>query len=251
MDLGRMRRLGLSPLPTQEALRLFDDAMAAGRSVLVAASLDTAAAADGALLPPILSELAVRPTRRVVADTGTAASTSGLLARMHGLTAEQRQGELADLVCGNAATVLGHSTADVDANRAFEDLGFDSLTAVELRNRLKSATGLTLSPTVIFDHPTPAALAAHIDTQLATTVSDDAPDRMARFNDIARELQGLVGQSGWAADEKSRMSARIQVLLSALTGSDSEPDPGDLFDEDISTATESQLFALLDEEVGP
>jgi NADP-dependent 3-hydroxy acid dehydrogenase YdfG/acyl carrier protein len=250
-DRARMNRAGLAPLSSQQALALFDDAILADRSVLVAARLDTAALpGDGALLPPILRELAARTTRRVVADTGTAASTSGLRARMQGMTGEQRHSELVDLICSNAATVLGHGTADVNAEHAFQDLGFDSLTAVELRNRLKTATGLTLSPTLIFDYPTPAALAEHLDAQLATTTTNDPPDRMARFNDIARELQTLIDQPGWNPDDKRMLSARIQTLLSALSGPDPEPHP-DLYDDDINTATESQLFAILDEEVGP
>jgi acyl carrier protein len=169
---------------------------------------------------------------------------------MQGMTGEQRHSELVDLICSNAATVLGHGTADVNAEHAFQDLGFDSLTAVELRNRLKTATGLTLSPTLIFDYPTPAALAEHLDAQLATTTTNDPPDRMARFNDIARELQTLIDQPGWNPDDKRMLSARIQTLLSALSGPDPEPHP-DLYDDDINTATESQLFAILDEEVGP
>jgi acyl transferase domain-containing protein/NADP-dependent 3-hydroxy acid dehydrogenase YdfG/acyl carrier protein len=250
-DRARMSRLGLAPLSGQQALALFDDAMLADRSVLVAARLDTAMlAGDGAMLPPILRELGTRPLRRVVTDAGTTASMSGLRARLHGLSTEQRHRELVDLVCTNAATVLGHSTADVNAENAFQDLGFDSLTAVELRNRLKSATGLVLSPTLIFDYPTPAALAEHLDAQLATTTTDDPPDRMARFNDIARELQTLIDQPGWNPDDKRALSARIQTLLSTLSAPDPEPHP-DLCDDDINTATESQLFAILDEEVGP
>ncbi len=113
-----------------------------------------------------------------------------------------------ELVCSNAATVLGHSTADVNADDAFGDLGFDSLTAVELRNRLKIATGLTLSPTLIFDQPTPAALAEHLGTQLATSAAGAAttpPDRMARFNDVAAELQGLLKAPDLSPGDKAQL----------------------------------------------
>jgi acyl carrier protein len=251
-DRARMSRVGLAPLSSPQALALFDDAMLADRSVLVAARLDTAAlGGDGAALPPILRGLAARPTRRVIVDADAAASASGLRARLHGLSAEQRHRELVDLVCSDAATVLGHSTADINAERAFQDLGFDSLTAVELRNRLKAATGLTLSPTLIFDYPTPFALAEHLDTQLATTTSHEAPDRMARFNDIARELQTLIDQPGWSPEDKARLSARIQTLFSTLSTPHPDPHHEDLYDDNIDTATEAQLFAILDEEVGP
>jgi acyl transferase domain-containing protein/NADPH:quinone reductase-like Zn-dependent oxidoreductase/NADP-dependent 3-hydroxy acid dehydrogenase YdfG/acyl carrier protein len=252
-DRARMSRVGLAPLSSQQALTFLDDAMLADRSVLVAARLDTAAlGGDGAALPPMLRGLATRPTRRVIADAGAgAASMSGLRARLHGLSAEQRHRELVDLVCSDAATVLGHSTADIDGERAFQDLGFDSLTAVELRNRLKAATGLTLSPTLIFDYPTPSALAEHLDTRLASATTHEAPDRMARFNDIARELQTLIDQPGWSPEDKALLNARIQTLLTALSTIDPEIEPDALYDDDIETATEAQLFAILDEEVGP
>ncbi|MCV6971317.1 type I polyketide synthase [Mycobacterium bohemicum] len=253
-DRIRMSRAGLAPLPTRQALALLDDAMLIDRSTLVAARLDSAGLGRaGAELPPIMRELGARRARRVVADAGSAASTSSLRARLQGLTADQRNRELVELVCGNAATVLGQG--DIDADRAFQDLGFDSLTAVELRNRLKAATGLTLSPTVIFDHPTPAALAGHIDSQLAATDTvpgkpGDGPDRMARFNEVARELQAMIEQPGWSPDEKLRMSTRVQTLLSAWTPVDPVLEQDELLD-DIDSATESELFALLDEEAGP
>ncbi|WP_156688863.1 type I polyketide synthase [Mycobacterium sp. Marseille-P9652] len=246
-DRARMSRVGLAPLATARALALLDDAMAADQPVLVAARLDTRALGDGDELPPILRDVAARRVRRVIADNATAASTSGLLARLQGLTPDERRRELVDVVCGNAATVLGHG--DIDAEQPFADLGFDSLTAVELRNRLKAATGLTLSPTAIFDHPTPAALAGHIDSQLAAAPVAPAPDRTARFDDIARELQTLIDQPGWDANDRTRMTARIRALLTALMPPIEDAPPEDY--DDLATATESQLFALLDEEVGP
>ena len=257
-DKARMSRVGLAALPTRDALGLFDAALTGEQAVVVATRLDTGALArNGAALPPLLRELATRPTRRVLDHTDMVSMT-GLRARLQGLTPEQRQRELAELVCSNAATVLGHSAADVNAEDAFGDLGFDSLTAVELRNRLKIATGLTLSPTLIFDHPTPAALAEHLDTQLAsTTTGGGAPDRLARFNDVARELQALIDQPDWNADDKTQLVTRLQNLLSTLTGPSPSAHPvypeypDETFDDDINTATESQLFAILDDELGP
>ncbi|MBW0017711.1 MAG: SDR family NAD(P)-dependent oxidoreductase [Mycobacterium sp.] len=254
-DKARISRIGLAPLPTPHALELFDTAMLDERPVVVATRLDPSALAehsDG--LPPLLGELHSRQTRRAVADGGN--STTDLQARLRGLTAEQRHRELVDLVRHNAAAVLGQADpADISAESAFQELGFDSLSAVELRNRLKTAVGLTLSPTVIFDHPSPAALAEHLATQLATvtaSTTDDPPNRMSRFNDIARELQALIDQPGWGPDEKTHLTGRLQNLLNALSMPRPQPEPSPYpFDDDINAATESQLFAILDDELGP
>jgi polyketide synthase 7 len=255
-DKARMSRVGLAPLSTDQALRLFDTAMLPDRPVLVSARLDPAALADhSAALPPLLSELVARPARRVVDETDTtAASMTGLVARLRGLSVDQRHRQLVDLVCSNAATVLGRpNAADINAGSVFQDLGFDSLTAVELRNRLKTATGLSLSPALIFDHPTPIVLAEHLDDRLAvTTTGADRPNLMARFNDIARELQTLLNNPDWKPADKTHLTTRIQALLTTLStqAAADRCDPKDPDDADIYTATESQLFAILDEELG-
>ncbi|OBK63008.1 polyketide synthase [Mycobacterium colombiense] len=248
-DKARMSRIGLAPLSTAAALAAFDAAMLVDAPVLVAARVDRAALSDNiAALPGLLRELVAGPTRRVIDDTDVAASTTGLSARLRGLTPEARQRELVDLVCGNAAMVLGvPNPADIDAGRAFQEVGFDSLTAVELRNRLKNATGLTLSPTLIFDYPTPTLLAAHLDTQLAGTV-DEQPNLMGRVNDITRELQALLAAPTWNAEDKSVLRARLHNLLAALPAGD--PSDTEHLDDDLDAATESQLFAILDEELG-
>jgi polyketide synthase 7 len=247
-DKARMSRIGLAALSTEQALESFDTAMLVDHPVVVAVRVDRAALSDNAAgLPPLLREMAGRRTRRVVADAGQTPSTTGLKARLHGLSPEARQRELVDLVCGNAATVLGlPSGSDIAADRAFQDLGFDSLTAVELRNRLKTAAGLTLSPTLIFDYPTPAILAAHLGAELATTA--DGPALMSRFEDVVRELQALLDSPDCKPDDKARLSARIENLLATAAPAD-RPDP-DHLDDDLHAADESQLFAILDEELG-
>ncbi len=249
-DKARMSRIGLAPLSTEEALDAFDAAQLMDHSVLVAARVDRNALADnGAGLPPLLRDVAGHRARRVVVEardaTGTAPMT-GLSNRLQGLSPEARQRELVDLVRGSAAMVLGlPNPADIDSGRAFQELGFDSLTAVELRNRLKNATGLTLSPTLIFDYPTPVVLAGHLDTKLADTVLQSSP--LARFDDIAHELEALLNRADWKPEDKALLSARIQHLLSAFAADQ----PGAQgIDDDLSAATESELFAILDEELG-
>ena len=150
---------------------------------------------------------------------------------------------------------MGRSNpADINAGSVFQDLGFDSLTAVELRNRLKSATGLSLSPTLIFDYPTPIALAEHLDGRLEATQAGptgaDQPNLMARFNDITRELQILLNQPDWKPEDKPHLTNRIQTLLTTLGAHLDNDDLKDTIDADLYTATESQLFAILDEELG-
>ncbi len=255
-DKARMTRAGLAPLPTPRALQLFDDAMLADRPVLVAARLDPAGLGASGAVPPLLRGLATRRGRRLVMDTDTAASMSGLVARLQGLSPEQRHSQLVELVSINAATVLGRSSADIGADVAFQDLGFDSLTAVELRNRLKTATGLTLPPALIFEYPTAAALAEQIDGLLKsapiTNGSTGTPDKLARyhrFEDIARELQTLVNQADWTAEDKKHFEARIERILTELTAPEPVRDESHLLnDVDLATATESELFAILDED---
>ncbi|WP_438502117.1 SDR family NAD(P)-dependent oxidoreductase [Mycobacterium arosiense] len=257
-DRARMSRAGLSALTTRQALELLDAALLGEQPIVVGTRLDRGALAHhGATLPPLLSQLATRPARRMLEHTDMV-SLTGLRARLDGMSPGQRHGELVELVCSNAATVLGHSAADVNADDAFGDLGFDSLTAVELRNRLKIATGLTLSPTLIFDHPTPNALAEHLGTQLATSgpaaVATTPPDRTARFDEIAGELQALLKAPDLSPGDQAQLVTRLEGLLGTVTGPTVAPlleHPEQAFDDDISTATESQLFAILDDEVGP
>ncbi|MEV4054638.1 SDR family NAD(P)-dependent oxidoreductase [Amycolatopsis sp. NPDC049688] len=160
-DLARMARGGMTGLSGAEGLALFDAAIARGETLAIPARLDLSAA-DGPV-PPLLRGL-VRATRRTAA---VAAGDGDLAARLRTLPAAERDRRLLDLVRDHVAAVLGHDTAgDIEPTRSFAELGFDSLTAVELRNRLGAATGLRLPATLVFDHPAPAALVTFLRTGL-------------------------------------------------------------------------------------
>ncbi|MFJ6676061.1 SDR family NAD(P)-dependent oxidoreductase, partial [Actinosynnema sp. NPDC091369] len=143
-DQRRLARSGIVPMSTEHALALFDAALADGAPALVPARLD--------LTAPSLRGLTRRARR--IADTD-------LAHRIASLAEADQHAVVLDLVGTHTAVVLGR-TDGVAAHRAFSDLGFDSLTAVELRNRLAGALGVKLPATLTFDHPTPNALAAHL-----------------------------------------------------------------------------------------
>ena len=166
-DVARLRRHGFPPLPTDEALALFDAALRSEHPVALPFALDTTAlAAHRDTAPAVLHGLL--PMARRQAAVGTETDTASALARrLLALPGEEQHRLLLDLVQTAVAGVLGHTgTAAVDPARAFKDLGFDSLTAVDLRNRLKTVTGLRLPATLVFDHPSPLALTAHLRTEL-------------------------------------------------------------------------------------
>ncbi|MFG2197062.1 SDR family NAD(P)-dependent oxidoreductase [Streptomyces sp. NPDC048639] len=159
-DRTRMARAGVAPLPTADALALLDLALAQDRAVLLPVRLDLAAARAATPTPALLRD-PVASARR----TAGAARSGGRLARtLAALPESERPAAVLRLLLAEIAAVLGHAadSPPADPERAFRDLGFDSLTAVDLRNALERRTGLRLTPTVVFDHPTPAALAGHL-----------------------------------------------------------------------------------------
>jgi acyl carrier protein len=117
-----------------------------------------------AAIPPLLRDLVRAPSRHDENPDGA----DVLLRRLAGLDPDERAAFLVDLVRSQTAAILGHAGPDAVApDRAFNELGFDSLTAVEFRNQLNAATGLRLPPTLVFDYPSIAVLAGHLDAQLA------------------------------------------------------------------------------------
>ncbi len=176
-DVRRLARSGMPPLTTEQGLALFDTARTAGRATLVLMRLDTAAVRDRAAseeLPPLLRHLVPVRARRAVAAGGEAADGSAFQQRLAALDPQGRTSLLLDQVRTQAAAVLGHPSPDaLDASRAFRELGFDSLASVELRNRLNAVTGLRLPASLVFDHPTPEALARHLLAELTAGQSDN------------------------------------------------------------------------------
>src|SRR5262249_10573156 len=156
-DMTRMRRSGLLPLSAEKGLSLFDAALARSEPALVAALFDRSALlANAHGLPALFRGLVPTRSARPVAAQ---ASASSLAQRLPPRAAAEQTAFVLDLVRTEAATVLGLPTPSaLEPKRALQELGLDSLMALELRNRLAAATGLKLQATLLFDYPTPAAL---------------------------------------------------------------------------------------------
>ncbi|KJY40807.1 polyketide synthase, partial [Streptomyces sp. NRRL B-1568] len=164
-DLERLARSGMPALTAEQGVALFDAAVGGVEPVVLPVRLDLAVLRGRGEVPAVLRGL-VRSRSRRAAAVGSAAA-SGLVQRLQGLEFADRREVLLDLVRSQVALVLGHSGADaVNPARAFQDLGFDSLTAVELRNRLNAVSGLRLPATLVFDYPTPGALADYLLDEL-------------------------------------------------------------------------------------
>ncbi|WP_308439547.1 acyl carrier protein, partial [Streptomyces griseomycini] len=143
----------------------------------------------------LLSEL---PDARDLLDATPAEQdgTSDLARRLAGLDGAEQERHLTELVRSEAAAVLGHASADaLPATRAFRELGFDSLTAVELRARLREATGLALPAAVVFDYPTPAALAAHLRVELGGADATPASSAPIVLQGVADEPIAIVSMA--------------------------------------------------------
>ncbi|UFQ99993.1 SDR family NAD(P)-dependent oxidoreductase [Streptomyces sp. Go40/10] len=191
-DLRRAARDGVVPLPTSDALALFDRATAGSHPVLVPAWLDLTSFASGTTAVPALMRRLVRGPARRAATADAGADT--LAGKLGGLTAAERERTLLALVRSHAAVVLGHTDdTAVTPGRAFKELGFDSLTAVELRNRLAAVTGLRLPATLVFDHPDPRALAGHLLERLLGERAEETAPAPAR--PVADDPIAIVGMA--------------------------------------------------------
>ncbi|NUW42253.1 SDR family NAD(P)-dependent oxidoreductase [Nonomuraea rhodomycinica] len=255
-DVARLARGGIAPLSMEEGLDLFDAALEGAEPLVVAARWDRAGLRDRAEagdLPPVLRGL-VRASRRTSRSApatrpGAPAQGPGLAERLAALAEPEARAHLTALVRSHVATVLAHSSPEqVDVERAFNELGFDSLTAVDLRNRLNAETGLRLPATLVFDHPTVTALAGY----LYRTLAPDTPspeDALRTAVDQAESV--LLAANGGADALRGQLVAILQSALGRLGAvpaaapAATPSRPGGAAEEIVS-ASDEEIFALID-----
>ncbi|WP_431047767.1 SDR family NAD(P)-dependent oxidoreductase [Streptomyces sp. P1-3] len=249
VEISRIRRGGVVPITAERGVELFDAATRTGEALLVPLPLDLAALraqAGSGMLPALFRGLVRVPARRAAESAAAAAGADALAARLAGLTAPEREGVLLDLVCTQVAAVLGYAGPEaVDPARSFSEVGFDSLTAVELRNRLGAATGVRLPATLVFDYPTPAALVRFLADEVT-------PDETTAVTGLLAELDRLEAQLT-AADpgdeDRDRIAARLQALLAQCHDNQGPEDAAEVADE-IASATDDDLFDFIGKEFG-
>ncbi|WP_042384050.1 type I polyketide synthase, partial [Streptacidiphilus melanogenes] len=260
VDLARSARGGVLPMTAEQGLALFDAALTVtDEPVLVPMHLDLKAlralAAVPDALPAAFRGLVRTSARRVVQGTrtGEQPEADGLARKLSGRSAAEQQRQVLDLVRDHVVAVLGYTSVDlVGAGQAFRELGFDSLTAVELRNRLNEATGLRLPATLVFDHPTPALLAEY----LLAEVAPDSRPAASRLTDELDQLEAVLAslspddRAAVAPDDAAhaQIAARLQTLLAswnAVGGADGSVDAGGIDD-----ATDDEIFDYIDKRFG-
>ncbi|UGT60385.1 SDR family NAD(P)-dependent oxidoreductase [Nocardia asteroides] len=202
---------GVTGLSPQQGLAMFDAALQQPSPAVVAVHWDTTTLTTqdrAGTLPPLLRGLIATNTPRATTNNGT-----GLRERLTPLSRSERHTTILETIANQVAIVLGHSNTDtITADHNFRDLGFDSLTAVEVRNRLNTTTGLRLPATLVFDHPTMTDLADHILTEL--------DQRWSRSPSSDREIEGADSDLSLVAlykraVESGRVEAGIQLSRTA------------------------------------
>ncbi|MEU1982551.1 type I polyketide synthase [Nocardia sp. NPDC019395] len=188
-DLERLSRMGSRPLAESDGLELFDLAGGAGAPFVAAVDLDTAAlavAAGAGLLPSML--------RSLVPSARRATGGGDLVRRLASLAPDARDAAVLEFVRGQVAAVLGYAAGDlVDIEKPFSAMGFDSLGAVEFRNRLTTTTGLRLPSTLVFDHPTTRAVATFIGSRMGDSATPKQQKSTRRVR--ADEPIAIVGMA--------------------------------------------------------
>ncbi|MGC4766977.1 SDR family NAD(P)-dependent oxidoreductase [Micromonospora sp. DT46] len=235
-DLARIGRTGVRAHTVEEGLALFDAACRTDEPCLVPIRLDVGVLRTSTSAPAPLRSF-TRPRR--APSAGSAASLSSRLA---GLAEPEQREVLLTLVRTNVAAVLAHGSVEtIAADQAFKQLGFDSLTAVELRNRLNQATGLRMPATLTFDHPTPAALVEHLIGELG---GNQAQLNLRTLVDSIARVEATLELVDAAQTAETDIAAALQRLLTRWRDKSSPAEATDL-----ASVTADDLFDILDSEL--
>nr|Q03132.3 RecName: Full=6-deoxyerythronolide-B synthase EryA2, modules 3 and 4; Short=DEBS 2; AltName: Full=6-deoxyerythronolide B synthase II; AltName: Full=Erythronolide synthase; AltName: Full=ORF B [Saccharopolyspora erythraea]AAA26494.1 eryA ORF2 encoding modules 3 & 4 for 6-deoxyerythronolide B formation6-deoxyerythronolide B formation; putative [Saccharopolyspora erythraea] len=234
----RIARTGVAALPTERALALFDSALRRGGEVVFPLSINRSALRRAEFVPEVLRGM-VRAKLRAAGQAEAAGPN--VVDRLAGRSESDQVAGLAELVRSHAAAVSGYGSADqLPERKAFKDLGFDSLAAVELRNRLGTATGVRLPSTLVFDHPTPLAVAEHLrDRLFAASPAVDIGDRL---DELEKALEALSAEDG-----HDDVGQRLESLLRRWNSRRADAPSTSAISED---ASDDELFSMLDQRFG-
>ncbi|WP_433381558.1 SDR family NAD(P)-dependent oxidoreductase [Streptosporangium sp. CA-115845] len=242
-DKERVRRAGVRQLPTVDGLALFDLGLAADRAQLVPAWIDVSGpdVDPSAVLRGLVPAAPV--VRRERAGPEAVETTETLRDWLLPMSPHDRELAVGRVVQAEIAAVL-RRPGTVPPDRGFLDLGLDSVTALELRHRLGTVTALKLPPTVIFNHPTPGALARYLLDRFEL----DAPP--SKEPPVLAELDRLAAAVAAIRDEavRSDATARLWELLSVVAAGADVAEP--VLDAEVDAASQDELFALIDNELG-
>jgi polyketide synthase 7 len=252
-DVVRLRRQGVLPMASGQGLALFDTAVRSDEAVLVPVRLDLPAAGTphaGRTASPLLRALAGTPAGPGAAAAGEPTGAA-LAQQLRSLPPAEAEAALLDAVRTQTALVLGHAdTARVGPAATFKELGIDSLTALELRNKLAAVTGLKLPATLVFDHPNPAAVARFLGAGI--TPAPVAPASPA--DHLVKEIEGLGAQLEdafltLAQEDRAAISTLLGELQGRVRSMAGAGSPVAIVDQ-IGSASAGELLALLDKELG-
>jgi acyl carrier protein len=239
---------GVSAMTAAQGLALLDAAAGLDDAMLTATPLHAATlrtAARNGTLAPLFAGLVAGAVRRSVAESG-AGSGSVLARQLAGATADQQEQILTDLIQAQAAAVLGYaSPQEIRADKTFKDLGFDSLTAVELRNRLGNATGLRLPATLVFDYPTPTTLRSWLASEI---LQDTAPATDSLLTDLDR-VESVLSSPALERADRVRVKGRLQDLLSKLIEVEAQADEESVAQK-IESASDEEIFEFINNKLG-
>ncbi|GHF69471.1 hypothetical protein GCM10010218_58650 [Streptomyces mashuensis] len=253
-DQARWARNGYLPVTMEQGPVMLDTALALGLASPVATPLDLGAIRRAGAVPHLFRGLVPVPQarRRTAGGPAETAPAESLEQRLAAMEPDERQRTLSELVRGVVAAVLNHADAQaVGTDRTFKELGFDSLTAVELRNRMTAATGVRLPATLVYDHPTPAALTAHL---LAELVPAPEFSESALLTELAR-VEEFLAAAVTGDEEKALAAVHLKDLLARWGGAPQQATapgagdtggPADFEDFDLDSATDDDLFLLVD-----